>query len=55
MQQIQFYREGIHNYMLLPGGKEIDRTAYAISLFELVNIPGFMQYDIRVLDEQAVL
>lgn len=55
MQQIQFYREGIRNYMLLPCEAFVDRDAYGTALLELLSIPGFMQYEIRVLDEKLVL
>ena len=54
MQQIQFYREGIHNYMLLSSDMVVDRNTYSSTLLELVDVPGFMKYDIRVLDDQSV-
>lgn len=54
MQQIQFYREGIHNYMLLFCDMVVDRNTYSSTLLELIDVPGFMKYDIRVLDDQSV-
>jgi len=54
LQQIQFYREGIHNYMLLSSDMVVDRNTYSSTLLELVDVPGFMKYDIRVLDDQSV-
>lgn len=55
MQQIQFYREGIHSYMLLPCNAPIKRDSYETTLLELVDLSGLMQYEIRVVDEVSVL
>ncbi len=40
--------------MLLPSDTVVDRNTYATTLLEIVDVPGFMKYDIRVLDDQSV-
>ncbi len=41
--------------MLLSCDGVVDRNAYATSLLELVDIPIFMRYDIRVIDDRSVI
>lgn len=55
MQQIQFCREGLHNYMTIACEAVLNRTSYEVVMLELEQIPGLMQYEIRVLDGKTVV
>ncbi len=55
MQQIRFEREGMNNYMVISCTEQLDRTSYGEIVLENVQIPGFMNYEIREIDGKQSL
>lgn len=55
MYSIRFEREKMNNYMVMPCEQKLDRDSYNDMALEMVDIPQFMNYEIREIDGEQVL
>lgn len=50
MQEMYFEREGMNRYMVISQVEEVEQDSYANSLLTVVEIPQFMNYEVRETD-----
>lgn len=48
--QTEFRRDLHHNYMLLSGGKDLDRLSYEVRMLEVNEIPGLLRCHLQEID-----
>lgn len=52
--QTEFRRDLHHNYLILSGGRKLDRMHYEIRMMELNNIPGLLKSTVQEMDGRTL-
>ena len=52
--QTEFRRDLHHNYMILSGGRKLDRMHYEIRMIELNDIPGLLKSTVQEMDGRTM-
>lgn len=50
MQEVYFEKEGMNHYMVLMNAKDVVEDSYANTLLTVVEVPSFMNYEIREMN-----